>query len=667
MRKNISRKKCFLFTVFSAFFLLMILPAAGGNLPAASIVRTQDSENVSKELTPEQTLNIRNIGDLRLSPGGDFIALTVSEPVRGSGTASNIWMYDVKNSTLTRFTTSKKRDYFPRWEPGGTRLAFLSQRSGKTQIHLIRADGGEAVPFTHSETNIFSFRWSPDGKRIAFMADEPETEKEKKGREEKDDARVADRDDKPSRLWIIDLDSADPRRLTKGDWRVSSYDWLPDGEHLIISATDSKKPELLTGRIYRISLKYGTLDRIAEPALPFGRLKVSTDGKRLAYLGAPGDGPMTCDLFILPAEGGKPVNLTRGALDRHVMSYQWEKNGGILFQAADGFQTRLGRVNPAGELKRLPPFESRINPSGPFVSGSGFIAFVGQTAVDMPEMWISKQPGKAERVTGLNDAWKDIKLVRPEIFTYQSFDGLKIEAGLYEPEILETGFRAPLIVLVHGGPAGRWSDRFQPWAQLLVQRGYAVLLPNIRGSTGYGFDFMTANRRDWGGGDFSDVMTGVDDLIGRGVADPQRLGIGGWSYGGYMAAWAVTQTDRFAAAVSGAPMTDLAGEYGTEAASINAYDTWYMGTPYENLELFQDRSPMTYVKKVKTPTLILCGEEDAVDPIGQCRQFYRGLKRYRVETEFVIYPREGHGIHEEKHRVDLLERILVWFEKYIKP
>ena len=201
--------------------------------------------------------------------------------------------------------------------------------------------------------------------------------------------------------------------------------------------------------------------------------------------------------------------------------------------------------------------------------------------------------------------------------------------------------------------------------QLLVQRGYAVFCPNIRGSVGYGLDFVTANRRDWGGGDFKDVMAGVDYMIAQGIADPDRLGIGGWSYGGYMAAWAVTQTDRFKAAVSGAPMTDLASEYGTEFASINAYDTWYLGTPYENLKLFQERSPVTHVKNVKTPTLLLSGENDQTDPLGQCQQFYRGLKRYGVETEFVIFPREGHGIREEKHRIDMLNRIISWFEKYI--
>ena len=215
-------------------------------------------------------------------------------------------------------------------------------------------------------------------------------------------------------------------------------------------------------------------------------------------------------------------------------------------------------------------------------------------------------------------------------------------------------------ILVHGGPTGRWSDTFEPWGQLLVARGYAVLYPNVRGSTGYGQRFVEMNRADWGGGDFKDVMAGADWLVARGIADPNRLGIGGWSYGGYMAAWAVTQTTRFKAAVSGAPVIDMASEFGTENGS--AYDEWFYGTPYEKLDGFIKSSPMTFVKNVKTPTLLLQGEDDTTDPIGQSQQFYRGLKRYGVESDLVLYPREPHGLREEKHLIDRLTRILAWYD-----
>jgi len=190
------------------------------------------------------------------------------------------------------------------------------------------------------------------------------------------------------------------------------------------------------------------------------------------------------------------------------------------------------------------------------------------------------------------------------------------------------------------------------------------MCPNIRGSTGYGHKFVESNRTDWGGGDFKDVMAGVDFFVKRGDADPERLGIGGWSYGGYMAMWAVTQTNRFKASVAGAGMSDLASEFGTEAGS--AGDEWFYGTPWEHLADFQKSSPITFVKNTKTPTLILQGEADRTDPIGQSQQFYRALKRYGVKSDFVTYPREGHGIAEEKHQLDLLERMVGWFDTYLK-
>jgi dipeptidyl aminopeptidase/acylaminoacyl peptidase len=221
-----------------------------------------------------------------------------------------------------------------------------------------------------------------------------------------------------------------------------------------------------------------------------------------------------------------------------------------------------------------------------------------------------------------------------------------------------------LVVLVHGGPTGRWTESVDAWGQLLAARGYGVLYPNVRGSSGYGQKFAEMNRADWGGGDLKDVMAGVDDLIAKGITDPERLGIGGWSYGGYMAAWAVTQTTRFKAAVSGAGMSDLISEYGTEEHP--AYDEWFWGTPYEKPEGFLNGSPILYVKNAKTPTLILQGEADTTDPPGQSQELYRGLKRYGVTAELVMYPREPHGFREAKHRVDVQTRMLDWFDKYLK-
>ena len=280
-------------------------------------------------------------------------------------------------------------------------------------------------------------------------------------------------------------------------------------------------------------------------------------------------------------------------------------------------------------------------------------------------MW--NQTGTPQQLTHLNDSWKQFALIAPEIYKYKSFDGQEIEAALLKPVNYDGHSKLPVIALIHGGPTGAWGDRIDTWGQLLAARGYAVWYPNIRGSVGYGQKFIESNRGDWGGGDFKDVMAGVHDLVNRGIADPNRLAIGGWSYGGYMSEWAITQTTEFKAAVSGAGLSNLISEYGTEKGP--SYDEWFYGLPYEPEKVagFLNSSPFVHLKNAKTPTLILQGEDDDTDPIGQSQELYRGLKRYGVETELVVYPRENHGFQEEKHLIDRLNRILAWYDKHLKP
>jgi len=616
-------------------------------------------------LTPEQVLNRRQFSDLQLSPDGNLIAFVLSEPVKGAEQKRNIWLYDLRAREMRHFTTFEKSDSHPRFSPDGKTLAFLSNRDGKTQIQLIPLSGGEALALTQSKTGIQAFAWSPGGKQIVFMADPPATEEEEKKQKDKDDARVVDRDEKNSLLSIIEVESRKVRQLSQEKWRISEFIWVPQGGQLIITATDEPQKELFSDRIFSLAVSDGKMLEISKPAGPFNELKVSPDGKALAYVGCRTDGPSAHDLFLQPLAGGPARNLTATTLDRPVDSFYWRPDGTIIAQVSSGFATAFVTLSQDGKIQKLNNLTA--SPNGSFVAGQKILAFVGDTAVKLPEIWVSSGPGKEEKISSFNKDWDSVPLVQPQIIRYPSFDGKEIEAALFLPAGDKQETKGPLIVLVHGGPTGAWSDSFNAWAQLLAARDFAVLCPNIRGSMGYGHDFMVMNRRDWGGGDFKDVMAGADFLVSKGIADPERLGIGGWSYGGYMAAWAVTQSTRFKASVSGAPMTDLAVEYGTEMTGINAYDTWFLGTPYENLSHFIDRSPTTFIKNVKTPTLILCGENDATDPIAQCYQFHRGLKRYGVEAEFVAFPREGHGLRDEKHQVDMLSRMINWFEKYLKP
>jgi len=616
-------------------------------------------------LSPEQVLRRYQVSDLQLSPDETKIAMSVTEPIKGTERRTNIWVFDTGARSIQRFTASSKSDRNPRWSPDGQSLAFLSNRADTIQIYLMPLSGGEAEALTESKTPIRSFEWSPDGRRIAFLSADPRTEEEEKKLKEKDDSIVIDKNDKDPRLRVIELESRKVEDLTKDKLRISQFVWAPAGDRLLLSATDHPRRDLNSNRLYFIAIRDRKLEEIETPRGPFSNLDISADGTTLAYLGArTADGPEPHDLFVRPLAGGSARNLTGSSIDRPISSFRRLKDGRYLVHAMTGFGTTLYKVTQAAEAEALKAFE--VYPSSSFVVGERLLGFVGETTTKAPELWISTTSGIAERGTHFNKEWDAIPLIAPEIVRYPSFDGKQIEAALLKPSSYKQGSRIPFVVLVHGGPSGLFADRFHAWSQLLVARGYAVLLPNIRGSLGYGHDFLIINRHDWGGGDWRDVTAGVDYAISQGIADPERLGIGGWSYGGYMAAWAVTQTNRFKASVSGAPMTDLASEFGTESAGVNIGDTWALGTPYENLELFNNRSPVTFVKNVKTPTLLLNGEEDTTDPIGQCQQFYRGLRRYNVETEFVMYPRMGHGPSEEKHQLDVLKRMIAWFEKYLK-
>jgi dipeptidyl aminopeptidase/acylaminoacyl peptidase len=655
-------------------------------------------------LTPGQTLDRRAIGErgegLAFSPDGSRLVFTVADPVKGTTRARAIWLLDVASGALRQLTVSGRNDSSPRWAPDGGSIAFLSDRDGAPQLYRLSMRGGDAEKLTDRKDAIRAFRWSPDGRRIALLMPEPKPEATQQRERDKDDARVEDKDERHARVWLLDVATRALTQATTVNWRIEEIEWTPDSAGLIAVARPTPESDQWNERIYTIDLHDGRFTPIGDPHRPVGGITVSPDGRTIAYVGGRVDGPSPHDLYLQPADGGAPRNLTGAAIDRPIGQVHWVDDDTLLVAVARGFASELAVVGRDARVRTLDRLE--VNPSQFARSTGGAIAFVGETATRAPELWLRTADGRARAVTRFNDKWSSIPIATPELVKYRSADNVEIEAALLRPVTNQQGTNHqpskpqpsdpqpsnpsnpqpsnpqpssppnpqppipnPLVVLVHGGPTGRWADTFEPWGQLLAARGYAVLYPNVRGSTGYGHRFVEMNRADWGGGDFKDVMAGVDWAVARGIADPNRLGIGGWSYGGYMAAWAVTQTNRFKAAVSGAPVIDMASEFGTENES--GYDEWFYGTPYEKLDGFIRSSPMTYVKNVKTPTLLLQGADDETDPIGQSQQFYRGLKRYHVDTELVVYPREPHGLREEKHLIDRLNRIVAWYDRYLAP
>ena len=626
-------------------------------------------------LTPEASLNLRNISDLQFSPEGSRLAFVVTEPAKGERRARHIWIYEKQSGAVRQFTFSAKSEFLPRWSPDGKQLAFLSDRDEQQQLYVMRADGGEASALTKGKRGVKNFAWSPDGKQIAFLAPDAKTEAEEKKEKDKDDAHVVDKEDKHARLWLLSLDSGEAKALTEPKWDIREAVWHPSGTGLMLNATDHPESDQNTERIFFFRLSDTSAgDRKAadpmtqtlSPRGPFGNIRIAADGKRMAFVGCREDGPSPHDL-ILARNGEKATqNLSGASVDRPVFDFRWTKDGGLLALVEDGFHTKFVSFSAEGALRDVPSMPA--NPNAFSISDSGEVVFAAQTATTPQELWVWDQKSAPKQASHLNDSWKQYTLSVPKFYTYKSKspDGLEIEAALLKPLGYDGKSKLPLIALIHGGPTGAWQDSIETWGQLLAARGYAVFYPNIRGSSGYGQRFIEMNRGDWGGGDYQDVVAGVKDLVDRGIADPKRLGIGGWSYGGYMSEWAITQTDVFKAAVSGAGLSNLISEYGTEQGP--SYDEWFYGLPYEPEKVagFLNSSPFVHLKNVKTPTLILQGDADAVDPPGQSLELYRGLKRYGVETELVTYPREPHGFYEEKHLLDRLNRILAWYDKHLK-
>jgi dipeptidyl aminopeptidase/acylaminoacyl peptidase len=617
----------------------------------------------SKLLTPQASLDLRTLSDLQYSPDGTRLAFVVTEPAKGTGRLRHVWVHDAGTSGVRQFTFSVKSESSPRWSPDGKQLAFLSDRGEEQQIYLMRMGVGEGVALTKGKRGIKAFEWSPDGKQIAFLAPDAKTDAEEKKEKDKDDAHVADKEDKRARLWLVDVATGETRALTKPTWNVNEVLWLPTGSHLLVKATDRPQSDENTERIFSVQVSDGSTKQLLAPRGPFGQLRISANGNALSFVGSREDGPEPHDLQVLPLNAPAARNLTGGSLDRLVEEYHWQKNGSIVLVAANGFRNTFVKYSEDGSRQDL---GASPTPTGSVsLAPGGDIAYVSQNATQPQELWVWDQKSAPRQISHVNDAWKQFTLSAPEYYRYKSFDGMEIEAALLKPTgAPDAKAKLPLIALIHGGPTGRWSDSIETWGQLLATHGYAVFYPNIRGSVGYGQKFVESNRGDWGGGDFKDVMAGVKDLVDRGIADPNRLGIGGWSYGGYMAEWAITQTNDFKVAVSGAGMANLISEFGME--DHPAGDEWFYGVPWEKPEGFLNSSPFLHLKNAKTPTLVLQGDADTIDPLGQSQELYRGLKRYGVESELVVYPREPHGFHEEKHLLDRLNRILAWYDKYLK-
>ncbi len=602
--------------------------------------------------TPAQALSYTRAGDVHFSADGKQLACVASSYLWDA--LPRIRLVDVASGNGREITPAGKSERAPQWAPDGS-LAFLSTRGGKMQVYLLAPGGGEPTALTAQKFGVEQYRRSPDGTRIAYVAKDDSAPAEDSG------PQVADRESGLSRLWVLDLKSKSTRRLGPDGYRIDDLEWQ-DGAHLLVVASDQPRLDEFTASVYRLSVADGAMHRISQPPQPFDGLTVAPDGRRFAVRATGAGGPLPRDLFVGAVSDGRLANVSEPT-GLAFADVRWRDPGTIWLLLNDGFYRRIYRLAKGAAPARI---ELPLSVAAFDAARDGTLAFVGEDFAHLPQLYLRERDGAVHQLGELQQGWTGGGLAATEIFHTASGDGLSIEAALVTPTAPATG-KLPLVLLVHGGPAANFSAGYGwevAWAQMLASNGYQVLLANPRGSSGYSESFVKANRADWGGGDYHDLMTVLDAVVARGRTDPARLGIGGWSYGGEMSAWAITQTGRFKAAVVGAGVFDQQAEFETE--NDPEFDAWYFGTPWEQPDVFARNSPATYIRNARTPTLILGGQNDSNNPVGQSTGLYRALKHFGVETEMVLYPGEGHSPRRLAYNVDMFERILRWYDQHLQ-
>jgi dipeptidyl aminopeptidase/acylaminoacyl peptidase len=652
-------------TVSAAWLLccLAVLPlakAAYGIEPAAAPLRT---------LLPEDILALQTPSDPQISPDGTRVAYVVSSFDSAKARVSRVWWTDTDGGTPQPLGSSEARQRVPRWSPDGQHLACLSQDGpgAPSRLVLHSLEDGSSQVVLADAAGVTDLRWAPDGRRVALIRRDPDR------RSPGDDVRVVGEHDRHFGLWLVDIPSG--KRVRLGPERVSFWScrWSPDGSSIIGLVSDLPTPEgqEYRGRIVVVDVATGTTRVLAERTNPQAAPCYSPDGKWVAYMGPVGDFKERGIPHVIPAGGGEPTPLMRHHAG-HVWNLRWHPgDGSLLIGLTEGPQSFLARLGLDGKVTRLLPMHHSLIPYWQAVwsvdAGGSTVAFLSEEERPTSQVWIGRLDGSDQRrLTTLNPQLDSIELGTVEAVRWTSgLDGAPVEGILVKPPGYRPGTPLPLVVWLHGGPAYSWGlgGHLGDWTQLLAANGYLVLLPNFRGSSGYGMDWMMANVRDWGDGPLADVMGGVDHLIEAGVADGQRLFLGGGSFGGYLSFWTITRTDRFRAAFVRAGMADLASEYAlTDEPS---YLVGYWGaTPYDEPELYRDASPLTWADRVKTPLLIIHGERDARVPLEQGLRFHDALRHHGSPVEMVVYPGEGHSVRGYDHRIDAMGRLLEWFERW---
>ncbi len=631
-------------------------------------------ETAPRAMTAVDLISIPQLSDPRLAPQGDRVAFVLSEANwEENRRISHLWLADVAGGESVQLTFGEKGERSPRWSPDGEMLAFLARRGDDEheQIYGLPSRGGEARRLFEHETAPSQIRWSDDGNHLYFLASDPKTAEQKRRDERKDDVFAFDENYQHRHLHRARVADGSVERLTEGDLSVLGYDLARDGRALLHTAPtplfdDSDESEI------RWLAADGTLGpQLTKNGVREGGARVSPDGARVSFTASANDAfedYYNSNVFLVAAAGG-PSRVVGEASPYGFSSVHWSATGSLLALANTGARSQLVSIDStSGAVEPLTQGDHSIR-GWHYLRSRDTHVFQRSTPTNPGDVMLLRD-GQLRQVTHVfDDLEQTYRLPRQELITWTGADGVRVEGLVTHPLDAVEGQPSPLVVQTHGGPAasdkfgfGRWIN----YPQVLAARGWMVLQPNYRGSTGYGDDFL----RDMVGGYFRqahlDVMRGVDALVERGLADPERMVKMGWSAGGHMTNKIVTHTERFRAASSGAGASNWISMYGQ--SDVRIYRTpWFGGTPWQEdapISTYWEHSPLRDVWKVKTPTLLLVGENDLRVPAPQSVEFYRALRSNGVDTHLYMAPREGHGWRELRHELFKVNVELEWFEKH---
>ena len=634
--------------------------------------------------TPELSMKVRTVSAVVPSPNGRLAVWTETYPVMDgekSESLTQVFLAQTNGSGRLQLTHGEKSANAPSFSPDSAWVFFASDRSGKRNIYRIPVDGGEAEQITNSTGTLGAYSVSPDGKWLAFAAREPDTGEERAKREKRD-LRVIDENPHNQSLWMVQVEpNAEGKRPVKkvadGPYHVGAFDWSPDSRRIAYEVRPT--PDADDGRkadIYEVEVETGNVRPVAATSASETQPRYSPDGRFLAYV----RGKETARLIdgsriVLLALSGMKARELPASADESPALAGWA-GGRLLFTEGRGTRSALYAMPVDGVPAVMYQPSRGTFGMGLALNRSGSHAGLAIQAPDEPveayvmDLASSPTTPKPVRVSEANTGLAKQPLGETRAIRWKSAkDSKEIEGLLTLPVNYQQSKKYPLILNIHGGPAGAFTETFigasglYPLASFAAH-GWAVLRANPRGSSGYGLPFRSSNVDDWGGGDYTDLMSGVDAVIAMGIADPNRLAVMGWSYGGYMTNWVVTQTSRFQCAATGAGLSDMISMWGTNDIP-SVLDDYFEGTSYEQPQRYIRMSPLAHIQNAKTPMLILHGEADIRVPTSQGYEMYTALKRRGTPVEMVVYPRTPHGPQEPKFVLDIMHRHIDWVAKYI--